>query len=393
MVRTLSRGIGFQVTDEREISHGHQFKLQSASDQGTLTIYDTGTVSVGGGAQAKATLEAFATKHLRDPEPESRGSITVRLPGEDLRQRARQAILDLGADEMPAGEHERFRLKHAAGRSAATLVLYNSGKLVIQGSAPAHDDARAALAPLLGDLQGSEMLTAAPAAERVRERRAQAVNEPWIGTDESGKGDYFGPLVSAAVYVDPELAARVTELGAQDSKRLSDRQINTLAPKLRALLEGRYKVTVIAPARYNSLYTEMRREGKNLNSLLAWGHYRSVLDLLNQGARPAYLIVDQFADVAYIEQRLAGEAQRHDVEILQFPKAEADPAVAAASILAREAFVAWLDRESKEVGLQLPKGAGPSVIETARQIVARDGQTGLQKLAKVSFKTTEKVLA
>lgn len=335
----------------------------------------------------------FADQYLRDPPTETRETFTIRLPGDDLQQRTREALVDLNADVQEARQHERWRIRLTRGKSAATAVLYNSGKLVLSGTAPAHDEIRAALAPLLTTLSGGEALTAPPAAQRVRERRAASSNEPWIGTDESGKGDYFGPLVSAAVYVDPELAARLQALGVQDSKRLTDTRIHTLAPQLRRLLGRRAKITVIQPARYNSLYREMRAEGKNLNSLLAWGHYRSVLDLLGAGARPAYLIVDQFADAAYIERRLAAEAKRRDIEILQFPKAEADLAVAAASILAREGFLAWLERESAETGVTLPKGAGENVVQIARQIVESHGQGALTRLAKLSFKTTEKVLA
>jgi ribonuclease HIII len=393
MVRTLSRGVGFQVTDEKDIPHGYQFKLESLEAAATISIYNTGSVTVGANGIAKSTLERFADDVLRDPTPETRETLTLRLPGEALQGGVRQALLALHADEFPPREHESWRIKLARGKSAATAVLYNSSKLVLQGTAPAHDEIRAALIPLVGTLGGAEALTAPPAAQRVRDRRAASGNEPWIGTDESGKGDYFGPLVSAAVYVDPELAARLGELGAQDSKRLSDPRIYKLAPQLAQILGRRAKVTVIQPNRYNSLYAEMRAEGKNLNSLLAWGHYRSVLDLLQAGAAPRYLIVDQFADVAYIESRLAAEAERRDIEILQFPKAEADVAVAAASILAREAFLRWLQRESEELGVVLPKGAGPNVVEVAREIVETQGKDTLGRLAKLSFKTTEKVLA
>jgi ribonuclease HIII len=158
------------------------------------------------------------------------------------------------------------------------------------------------------------------------------------------------------------------------------------------LLGKQAQTTVIAPERYNQLYAEFRSEGKNLNSLLAWGHFRSVVDLLQAGAQPSYLIVDQFADARYIEERLAKEARRRDIEILQFPKAEVDVAVAAASVLAREAFLLWLARESGSVGIQLPKGAGPAVIDAAREVVTRHGEQALTHLAKTSFKTTAKVL-
>ena len=282
--------------------------------------------------------------------------------------------------------------QHDDGPSTADEVIDASGKLVLQGTAPAHDEARATLAPLLATLQGSDALTARPAAERVRERRAQSEGEPWIGTDESGKGDYFGPLVSAAVYVDQALARQLDELGVRDSKKLSDGRVKALAPQVRKLLRSRSRATVIQPARFNSLYAEMRTEGKNLNSLLAWGHTRSVLDLLRAGAQPAYLIVDQFADTRYIEERLLEQAELHGMEILQFPKAEADSAVAAASILARESFLFWMDRTSEALGVELPKGAGEQAVQVAAKLVRELGPDRLDDLTKTSFRTTAKVL-
>jgi ribonuclease HIII len=383
---------GFRVTEERAINHGYQFKVESAATKGTLSLYDSGSIVVGAAAAPKQQLESFATQYLREPEPETRETLTLRLPGDDLRGRARKALATIGADLQPPREHEIWRLRLARGKSAATAVLYSSGKLVLQGTAPAHDEARATLAPLLATLQGADALTARPAADRVRERRAQSVGEPWIGTDESGKGDYFGPLVTAAVYVDQALARQLDDLGVRDSKKLSDKRIKALAPQVRKLLRARSRATVIQPARFNTLYTEMNGEGKNLNSLLAWGHTRSVLDLLRAGAAPAYLIVDQFADTRYIEERLLEQADAHSMEILQFPKAEADSAVAAASILAREAFLHWIDRTSEAVGMELPKGAGTQAVEAAARLVHEHGSERLGDLTKISFRTTAKVL-
>jgi ribonuclease HIII len=211
---------------------------------------------------------------------------------------------------------------------------------------------------------------------------------PWAGVDESGKGDYFGPLVSAAVVVDPHVAAQLAELGVQDSKRLSDGRVARLAPEVRRLT--RHALTVVAPPRYNTLYAEFRREGKRLNQLLAWAHVRSVSDLLEQGAEPAYAIVDQFADARVVER--AAETRARGLRIVQFPRAEADVAVAAASVLARKAFLDWLAQASERVGVTLPKGASAQVVEAAREVVARHGADALASVAKLHFATTGKVL-
>jgi ribonuclease HIII len=211
---------------------------------------------------------------------------------------------------------------------------------------------------------------------------------PWAGVDESGKGDYFGPLVSAAVVLTPEAAAELAALGVQDSKRLSDGKVGKLAPHVRALSE--HALTTVAPPRYNTLYDQFRREGKRLNQLLAWAHVRSIGDLLDRGVVPAYAIVDQFADARVVEQ--AAETRTGGLRIVQFPRAEADIAVAAASVLARGAFLEWLDRAGERVGQPLPKGAGPQVIEAARAIVERHGADALATVAKLHFATTGKVL-
>jgi ribonuclease HIII len=394
LLRTLARPIaGFELVGEAAIDHGYQFKLASLRGKATITLYNSGSVVVGASPPLKPALEDFVGSYLRDPAPEPRGSLVLQLPSSGLQEEAYLAIADLGVDAPAPNAHESWRLKLVRGKSTATAVLYSTGKLVVQGTAPAHDELREALKPAVAGLSGSELLAATPAAQRVKERREKAQGDTWIGTDESGKGDYFGPLVSAGVYLDQKLAKRLEALGVRDSKKLSDKRVHELAPALQKLLGRRARTTVINPRRYNELYSEFRSEGKNLNSLLAWGHYRSVIDLLNAGAAPGYVIVDQFADARYIEERLSKEAQRRDIEILQYPRAETDVAVAAASILAREGFLRWLQRESAQIGFTLPKGAGDIAVNAARALVDTFGEMALGEYAKVSFRTTERVLA
>jgi ribonuclease HIII len=121
----------------------------------------------------------------------------------------------------------------------------------------------------------------------------------------------------------------------QDSKTLTDKRVRALAPQVRAAT--RHAITRLPPPRYNELYADFRRQGKRLNQLLAWAHVRSLRTLLEAGEPPAYAIVDQFADAKVIERAAAGWTD--DLRIVQFPRAEADVAVAAASVLAREAFL------------------------------------------------------
>jgi len=218
--------------------------------------------------------------------------------------------------------------------------------------------------------------------------------EPHIGTDEAGKGDFFGPMVTAGVYVDARTAQILRTLGVRDSKTVSDRELRGLATNIREVVaEKQRAVLVLAPRRYNELYKQMRSEGKNLNTLLAWTHTRVVEDLIKSGLQPNFILSDQFGDKRYIESRLLVDTRLSGVPVLQMHRAEADVGVAAASILARDGFLRWLDQASRTLGVTLPKGASPKVIATARQLVSRSGADSLKEYAKVSFKTMQNVLA
>ena len=212
---------------------------------------------------------------------------------------------------------------------------------------------------------------------------------PYIGTDESGKGDYFGPLVVAAVLVDAEVQGRLEALGVKDSKLLSDKRCRELASQIRAICAGKYAEVEIPPQRYNELYESFRREGKNLNHLLAWAHARAIENLLERHPC-SHAVADQFGDEGYIRSRLMEKGRQ--LKLVQVPRAERYLAVAAASILSRERFLSRLEKLSEKYGIGLPKGASHNVAEAARSMVKRDGPEELKKVAKLHHRTTEKVL-
>ncbi len=205
-----------------------------------------------------------------------------------------------------------------------------------------------------------------------------------IGIDESGKGDYFGPLVIAAVYVTPETEPDLALMEVRDSKRISDGRILELAPDIR--LVCKHSIVAIGPERYNQLYEKIR----NLNRLLAWGHARALENLLEQ-VDCELAIADQFGDERFITHALLEKGKR--VRLVQMPKAEADRAVAAASILARAEFLIRLKRLSDEIGTSLPKGASQAVELAGRMVVKKHGRERLGTVAKLHFKTTKAVLA
>src|SRR6266851_9592942 len=210
--------------------------------------------------------------------------------------------------------------------------------------------------------------------------------EPHFGVDESGKGDFFGPLVIAGTYVDRGIARKFINAGVQDSKRIgSAARIRALAQSIRQAAGNMCDVVLIGPAKYNELYEKFG----NLNSLLGWGHARVIENLLAKRPDCPRALSDQFADARVIERSLMQHGRKIHIE--QRTKAESDVAVAAASILAREAFVSWLERRGKELGLRLERGASANVKETAKKLVEMKGSGALRDVAKIHFRTAHEV--
>ena len=203
-----------------------------------------------------------------------------------------------------------------------------------------------------------------------------------IGIDESGKGDYFGPLVIAAAHVTPEIEPELRLMEVRDSKRISDGRVLEIARELRQVCK--HSIVTINPQKYNELYPKFR----NLNRLLAWGHARALENLLEQVDCPL-AIADQFGDERFVLNALLEKGKK--IQLVQRTKAEADLAVAAASILARAEFLLRLKRLSDEIGTTLPKGA-THVELAARMVVKKHGEAMLENVAKLHFKTTKSVL-
>lgn len=208
--------------------------------------------------------------------------------------------------------------------------------------------------------------------------------EPHFGIDESGKGDFFGPLVIAGVYTDAGIARDLIAAGVTDSKRIgSDQRIRQLADVILSTPGILADVVVLPPLRYNALYEKIG----NVNRMLAWGHARVIENLLERRPDCPRSLSDQFAaNPRTLSSALM--AKGRTIQLDQRTKAESDVAVAAASILAREKFVAWMDRASDEHGIKLPKGAGPQVTEAGKQFLARHGAGRLPEVAKMHFKTS-----
>lgn len=200
-----------------------------------------------------------------------------------------------------------------------------------------------------------------------------------IGVDESGKGDFFGPLVIAACYVAPHHVAELE--GVRDCKTLTDKKATELAAVIKRVCP--HEVVAIGPAKYNELYAKIG----NLNRLLAWGHAQAIQKVLEK--QPCQTAIsDQFANPAYLHSLL--DKKGLDVTLVSVVRAEADLAVAAASVLARAEFLRRLKSLGDDLGTPLPKGAGPQVDETAARIINKHGESALGAVAKLHFKTVEK---
>lgn len=214
---------------------------------------------------------------------------------------------------------------------------------------------------------------------------------PYIGTDESGKGDYFGPLVVAGVYTTPQTAQQLSALGVMDSKLLKDEQMKHLAADIQTLLgPGGFHIIEIGPKRYNELYDTFKKGGKNLNHLLAWGHAKVLEVLLEKHPECTHAIADQFGSEYYIQSQL--QTRGRQIQLHQTPKAEANIGVAAASILARVRFIQKIKTLGDRYGVVLPLGAGPQVLKTARGLMAHHGPGVLYDVAKHHFKTTDTLI-
>ena len=210
--------------------------------------------------------------------------------------------------------------------------------------------------------------------------------EAHFGVDESGKGDFFGPLVISGVYVDSAIARKLLDASVQDSKRIgSDARIRALAQTIRKTTGGLIETVLIGPQRYNELYEKFG----NLNKLLGWGHARVIENLLEKKPGCPRSLSDQFADARVIEQSLLRHGRKIDVE--QRTKAESDIAVGAASILARDGFINWLERHGKELGLRLDRGVSANVKEIAKKLVEMNGAQVLREVAKVHFRTAHEI--
>jgi ribonuclease HIII len=266
--------------------------------------------------------------------------------------------------------------RFAGEKDKINVVFYESGKLVVQGK---------------GTQEFIEFVLEPEVLKQARLGYEAVLNPdlllPRIGVDESGKGDFFGPLCIAGVYVNESVVKSWQDKGIRDSKNISsDKKIGELAKLIRKTSGCVVNTVVIGNEAYNRLYAKM----KSVNKILAWGHARVIENLMAQRHQmnpvPVKAISDQFASSKEVVAKALMSLGR-EIELVQRHKAEEDLAVAAASILARDEFVKGLAKLEKQFGMKLPKGASAAVDAAAKKIVEENGAENLSKIAKVHFRT------
>ena len=275
-------------------------------------------------------------------------------------------------DRIGAGTFEYRKVPHSVFSvkgEGVVATLYRSGKFVVQGADPDVFLARYTS----GDVQ--------PAAKReVSEAHDEVatLNVVTVGSDETGKGDFFGPLVVAAVRLEPEQVEGVRAAGVMDSKKLTDPRALKLGAWIRSELP--FALAVLDPPEYNEVYARYR----NLNPMLADLHAEAVGQLSSPGMR---VVVDQFGNEKLLRQAMAPSG----VELVQAPRGERNPAVAAASIVARQEFLLRLRELSESCGFELAKGAGTPVDRVAVAFARDRGVEALSEVAKTHFRTLDKI--
>lgn len=239
---------------------------------------------------------------------------------------------------------------------------------------------------LQGDINSEEykMIEELISQQLILKFNNESLKEPnsYIGSDECGKGDFFGPLVIAAVYIDESVKGKLKEIGVRDSKKLNDDQIDRIANQIKLICKNHFEIIQINPSKYNQLYSEF----KNLNKLMNWAHSKAIEELLNKISCTT-VITDKFSK---LDLNISNNPIYSKVNFIQETGAEKFIGVAAASILARNSFNHWFHQKENE-GLKLPKGSSIIVEKKALQVLNSFGEKKLNELVKLHFKTLKKI--
>ena len=302
-----------------------------------------------------------------DQEKPGKTMYTIKLDDEQMDK------LNLALDSRGWIHKEVQYARFAYNGDRVNVVAYNSGKLVVQGKMT-EDFITNLLEPeITGDfLLGYE------------EVNNPEWFEPHAGLDESGKGDLFGPVVTACVIADGDMVRKWMDAGIRDSKTITDSVITRMNKLITGTKGVVIKTAYTGMPKYNELY---RKFGQNLNKLLAWLHGRALNDALDE-KKPAWGLLDQFSKQPLVQRYVEDK----EFDLRMRPKAEEDPVVAAASVVARSTWLWQMKKLEEECGEKLPKGSGANAKEKAKSIVERLGPDSLNRFCKLHFKTAYEAL-
>ncbi len=308
-----------------------------------------------------------------EPGDEERKISHYTIPLDDDQMEKLKGYCDYHLWEFFDVDYARFAFKNKARK--VTLVGYKSGKLVVSGKGT-EDFVRDVIE---AEITGEPKLG-------YDEVHNPEWFEPHAGVDEAGKGDFFGPVVSACVIADGDMVRAWAKAGVKDSKSLGDATILALEKKIRKTDGVVVETSWCGMEKYNEL---MARPRANLNSLLAWLHAKSIQNALSK--RPVdHGMLDQFSKAPLVQRQLKKDGVKFDLKMRT--RAESDPVVAAASICARAEFVRQIQKLSEASGIALMKGASAAVKEQGRKIVENEGRDALARYAKLHFRTAYEVL-
>lgn len=290
-------------------------------------------------------------------------TVTIQLD-EIQRENAEDVLEAYGwKEEYVNNPYAKFRMKSP---QSSNVILYTSGKLVFQGS--------------------EDFTSIITAVKNNREDDSDVVAH--LGVDEVGKGDYFGPLVVVACFLEEEFLEKVSSIGIGDSKKFSDSRIMQMYNLVKDY--PYFYTSIIHPKEYDQLY----KESKNVSILLARQHSKVIEmglgDLKSKNIECSRVVIDQFSSK---KARILNELGSYgkEIELIQFHKGESDMAVACASVMARGIFLEEMEKMRKKYNFNFPKGSS-DVIDKGQDFVKKFGVDELGNVAKISFKTTAKVL-
>lgn len=276
--------------------------------------------------------------------------------------------------EFGTAPYAKFR----ASGDHVSIVLYQSGKLVVQGKG---------MQEFISFVLEPEILHTFGFGYDLSAQSPPPPIDEHGGIDESGKGDFFGPLVIGGVCVTPQTAEKLQHIGVCDSKLIhSSSKIIKMAAEIRNIAIDSYTTVILMPETYNRLYEQIG----NLNRLLAWGHARVIENLLEKVPDCPRMLSDKFGNEALIQRALMERGRK--IRIDQAVRAESDVAVAAASILARDGFLRGMSKLQIQIGWELPRGAGPQVKIAGKRLLAERGMTAFRNYAKLHFKTYSELI-